>query len=362
MKRLLLIDDETDFLELTAHLLEERGFAVDAAPDGLTGIKMARKQPPDLILCDLVMEPLDGFMTLSVLRQHVETAAIPFVIVSGRRELESMRRGMMLGADDYLTKPFTPDELVAAINPILEHHRQAMTVAGQLVRELRGAVRRQPDRRSAENVAAVRFLSDELMTLCRPRAQITARGHRRQIEQALTRLTNHLGDARLLDLIDQVLADHHAQAVMRTAGSVDVADVLGGEVESTAADRRASHRVRQQLESGRIPMGAAILQRIGVELVSNALLFSPADATIHITGRQLEESYLITVENLSREEFSFSSATHLNRPGWEERLPEVFRTGCGVRIVNGLTCLHGGTMTVRLGRPNRIVVQLLLPR
>ena len=217
MKRLLLIDDEEDFREAIKSLLELRGFTVETAADGLAGVKMARRAPPDLILCDLMMEPVDGFMTLSVLRQHIETAGIPFVIVSGRSELESMRQGLLLGADDYLTKPFTPLDLVSSIEPILERHRASMESAEILIRELAAAVDTAPERQDLENVGAVRFLADELVTLSRPRAQITAKGHRIQIERALNRLKNHLGDSRLLDLIDRVAVDHHAMAALRKA-------------------------------------------------------------------------------------------------------------------------------------------------
>jgi two-component system sensor histidine kinase/response regulator len=361
MKRLLIIDDEDEFLDLTARLLEGHGFAVDAAPDGLTGIKMARRRPPDLILCDLVMEPLDGFMTLSVLRQHVETAPIPFVIISGRRELDSLRRGMLLGADDYLTKPFTPDELVGAINPILEHHRQAMASAGQLVRELTSAVEVRPDKVSIENVSAVRFLADELVTLSRPNAQITAQGHRRQLERALQRLTTHLGDARLLDLIDHVAADFHALAVLRSAGTVEVADVLGADLDRFAAEQGGSRRLVHRLDPGRIAMSAATLLRMAAELVSNAFHFSPRSTTVRVEGRRLDNGYLIGFENETAAKIIGTTTAQLNQPGWETRLPSMFRSGVGLRIVNGLTSLHGGTMTVRLTRPDRAMVQLLFP-
>jgi two-component system sensor histidine kinase/response regulator len=359
MKRLLLIDDEEDFREATKALLELRGFTVETAADGLAGVKMARRAPPDLILCDLMMEPVDGFMTLSVLRQHIETAGIPFVIVSGRRELESMRQGLLLGADDYLTKPFTPLDLVSSIDPILERHRATMESAEILIRELAAAVDTVPERQDLENVGALRFLADELVTLSRPRAQITAKGHRLQIERALNRLKNHLGDSRLLDLIDRVAVDHHAMAALRKAGSVDVAGVIDAEIDRIAAG--FGRRIVRHIEPGRIGMRAPILLRVFGELLTNALLHARPKTVVHVDCRSLENGYLIKVENQICEEIDRASATQLNQSGWESRLPSMFRSGSGLRVVNGLTSLHGGMMTLRLAKPDRTVVQLHFP-
>ena len=86
--------------------LREKGFDVVEAENGATGIEVARRELPDLILCDVNMEKVNGYLTLSALRNEPATAAIPFILMTGLADNAGMRQGMELGADDYLPKPF----------------------------------------------------------------------------------------------------------------------------------------------------------------------------------------------------------------------------------------------------------------
>ncbi len=107
MKRILVIDDEPWLREMVRIALAQKGFEVIEAENGALGIEKARKQLPDLILCDVNMEKVDGYLTLSSLRNEPATAAIPFILMTGLADNAGMRHGMELGADDYLPKPFT---------------------------------------------------------------------------------------------------------------------------------------------------------------------------------------------------------------------------------------------------------------
>ena len=95
--------------------LTQSGYAVREAGNGREGIQMVIKQTPDLIICDVKMPELDGYQTLEAIRKCSNTAAIPFILITGLKEQDNFRRGMTCGADDYLSKPFTPSELVAAV-------------------------------------------------------------------------------------------------------------------------------------------------------------------------------------------------------------------------------------------------------
>ncbi|MEL7160969.1 MAG: response regulator, partial [Bacteroidota bacterium] len=101
-------------------ILEIHGYAVRLTPNGLTGVKEAIQNPPDLILCDVMMPALDGYGVLNLLQENERTASVPFVFITARSEKEDLRRGMNLGADDYITKPFYLDELIRVIETRLE--------------------------------------------------------------------------------------------------------------------------------------------------------------------------------------------------------------------------------------------------
>ncbi|TXF91031.1 response regulator [Neolewinella aurantiaca] len=117
---ILIIEDNEEVRENLEEILELYGYNVLAEPNGLAGVKTAIQHPPDLILCDVMMPELDGYGVLNMLSENDRTAAVPFVFITARTETEDIRRGMNLGADDYITKPFYKDELLNVIRTRLK--------------------------------------------------------------------------------------------------------------------------------------------------------------------------------------------------------------------------------------------------
>lgn len=115
MKKILLIEDNQEVRENTAEILELANYKVLTAENGKIGVDLAKKENPDLIICDVMMPELDGFGVLHVLSKNTSTASIPFIFLTAKSEREDMRKGMNLGADDYLTKPFDDLELLDAV-------------------------------------------------------------------------------------------------------------------------------------------------------------------------------------------------------------------------------------------------------
>ncbi len=115
MKKILLIEDNQDVRENVAEILELANYKVITAVNGKIGVDLAKKECPDLIICDVMMPELDGFGVLHVLSKSTDTASIPFIFLTAKAEKNDMRKGMNLGADDYLTKPFDDVELLDAV-------------------------------------------------------------------------------------------------------------------------------------------------------------------------------------------------------------------------------------------------------
>jgi len=115
MKTILLIEDNLDVRENTAEILELADYKVFTAENGKVGVELAKKHLPDLIICDIMMPELDGYGVIHVLSKHPETATIPFIFLTAKTEKSEIRKGMNLGADDYLTKPFDDLELLDAV-------------------------------------------------------------------------------------------------------------------------------------------------------------------------------------------------------------------------------------------------------
>lgn len=115
MTKVLVIEDEVQSRDIFLDSLEAEGFEAIGAENGLVGVQMAQTELPDLVLCDVTMPELDGFGVLSELRQNPATAIVPFIFLTARAARDELRQGMELGADDYLTKPSTIEELLSAI-------------------------------------------------------------------------------------------------------------------------------------------------------------------------------------------------------------------------------------------------------
>src|SRR6266446_7708355 len=115
MTKILVIEDEPEMRRNITTLLRFKNYEPIAAENGLVGVEMARREKPDLILCDVMMPELDGFGVLRALQKDAKLALIPFIFLTAKGEKDDLRCGMNLGADDYLTKPVANYDLVQAI-------------------------------------------------------------------------------------------------------------------------------------------------------------------------------------------------------------------------------------------------------
>lgn len=122
MKKILIIEDNEDVRENTAEILKLSNYSVNTAENGKIGIKKAKQWLPDVIICDIMMPEFDGYEVLQNLNKNSKTASIPFIFLTSKSDKTDVRKGMNLGADDYLTKPFSENELLEAIECRLKKH------------------------------------------------------------------------------------------------------------------------------------------------------------------------------------------------------------------------------------------------
>ena len=115
MKKIVVVEDNADVREEILAILRFEGFEVRDADNGRHGLELVREWTPDLVVCDVMMPDMDGHAMLEALRADPRFRAIPFICLTARAERRDMRTAMELGADDYLTKPFTAEELLAAV-------------------------------------------------------------------------------------------------------------------------------------------------------------------------------------------------------------------------------------------------------
>jgi DNA-binding NarL/FixJ family response regulator len=126
MKKILVIEDEAEMRRNITALLRYHGYEPAAAENGRAGVEAARREKPDLILCDVMMPDLDGYGVLQALHADTSLAGIPFIFLTAKGEKDDLRSGMNLGADDYLTKPVANADLIRAIDARLRRAEQQM--------------------------------------------------------------------------------------------------------------------------------------------------------------------------------------------------------------------------------------------
>jgi two-component system, OmpR family, phosphate regulon response regulator PhoB len=118
-KRVLVVDDEPDIVALVAYHLAKAGFRVATATNGIDAVEQARREQPSLVVLDLMLPGMSGFEVLEAIRREQSTTSIAVLMLSARKDEPDRVRGLSLGADDYLTKPFSPAELVLRVKAIL---------------------------------------------------------------------------------------------------------------------------------------------------------------------------------------------------------------------------------------------------
>ncbi len=123
-QKILVIEDQEDVRENIVELLQLSSYDVTAAPDGKEGVKKALDNPPDLILCDIMMPGMDGYEVLYLLSKNPATSHLPFIFLTAKSEKQDFRKGMNMGADDYITKPFEEMDLLGAIERRLEKYKE----------------------------------------------------------------------------------------------------------------------------------------------------------------------------------------------------------------------------------------------
>ncbi len=123
-RTIMVVDDEEDLRELLRYNLDKEGYTVQCASSGEDAVKIAKKKMPDLLILDLMLPGMDGFEVCRVLKSDPKTSSLPIVILSAKGEDSDIVAGLELGADDYLTKPFSPKVLIARIRSVLRRKRK----------------------------------------------------------------------------------------------------------------------------------------------------------------------------------------------------------------------------------------------
>lgn len=363
MKKILVIEDDATIQESIQHVLDFEGFSRIIAKDGQDGLRLAKVELPDLILCDVLMPELDGFAVLTALRQDPSTATIPLIFMTGKADRTNLRTGMELGADDYLTKPFTPVELLRAVATQLQKRstitqQQQQNKVDLLNNSITLAL-------PYEFQNFIETIISSSKTLIEKHQKSEDSESLRVLEtiqscgENLYRLTQNLLLYTQLELIVQ---NPEQRASFRGHQVCEDAEATIAEVALQKAehvDRLADLSLKFQ--SAKVAIPQTDLQKIAEEVIDNAFKFSQSGSLVQIMGTEKNGQFVLQVTNQGNGLTVEQITQILTCPQFTNTIYGQPGLRLGLLIAKRLTELYDGELTLQSTPGRQTSVQICLP-
>jgi two-component system sensor histidine kinase/response regulator len=354
MTKILVIEDEKILREEVIEWLTLEDYEAIAAEDGMAGVEAALRELPDLIVCDVTMPRLDGHGVLLELRSTPKTADIPFIFVTARASYEDIRIGMGMGADDYITKPFSRLEFLQAIQTRLEKRGVIEQKRQREVQQWQQAFEQEREQRLLKsklvsmfshdfrNPLASILISNSLLRDYSERMDENRRlGHFQRVEAAVDQLLQMLDDMLVVAQLENGKLDFKPEPL-------NAGEFLGHIVADFQANHEETHRL---LYDNHLPEAimadSRLLRQIASNLISNAIKYSPRGSEVTIRLERQAETCILSVQDqgigipetdLSRLFSEFQRASNVGL---------IQGTGLGLTIVKQAVDLHGGSLDLQ---------------
>ncbi len=360
-KKILVIEDEQAVRENLLDLLDAEDFEVFGASDGKAGVELAKAHLPDLVICDVMMPELDGFGVLTALRATQETATIPFMFLTARTDKSDLRQGMSLGADDYLTKPFTQTELLEAISGRFKKQAAIKQQQEQKLEQLRSSITLSLplELRSPLNniVGFSQLLIDEADSLERQEIKEISK----TIHKSSQRLERLIQNFLLYAELELIATNPERIQALRNSQVSSAASVIEPIIIRQAkwVDREAD--LQLQLQDSSVQIAKARLEKIAEELIDNAFKYSPAGTPVRVVGAFVEETYALSITDCGRGMTAAQIAEIGAYQQFERKLYEQKGSGLGLIIAKRLAQLLGGELTIESIPDTQTTIRVVLP-
>lgn len=355
IKKILVIDDQPDVVEMIAYVLEAEGYQVVSALSGRNGLDRAREYQPDLILCDVMMPGLNGYDVLEEVRGDLQLSATPFIFLTAKASTEDLRTGMRLGADDYLTKPFSADELVAAIETRIRKHVSMQERFEQRIELLRQGLSTTLPHELRTPLTLILAHTSLLLEAYDSFDRDSILDSLKAVNEAGLRLH------RLLEnLLIYVEMSGDATLPIEHPNIENAGDIATEAARRVAENHKRALDLNLRIENESLHVHGFHLRKIVEELVDNAFKFSQKGTPVHVSFVQEADSMVLTVEDqgrgMSEEEVEKLDAyVQFSRSRFEQQ-----GTGMGLTVVKAIVKLYNGTVDVqgKVGVGTRVQVTL----
>ncbi|MBE9177579.1 response regulator [Oculatella sp. LEGE 06141] len=360
--KILVVEDQEFVREGILEILRLEHFQVLGAENGQVGVRLAREWQPDVILCDVVMPELDGHGVLAVLRQTPETATIPFIFLTAKGGKGALRHGMTLGADDYLTKPFTKAELLESIATQWGKRAAIEQQTQRKLDDLRNSIAFSLPHELHTPLAGIIGLSELMMA---DYGSIPVAEGVEMLQsihtsaEVLYRLTQNF---LLYAELELIAANPDRTASWRCHYDwVSVNNVLSNTARHIAKKAGREGDLHLKLQNAKIQIAENQFNKIAEELIGNAFKFSMHGTPVVVITHVGQSAFKLCVVNWGRgfsQEQIASVGAYMQ---FERKLYEQQGSGLGLVIARRLAELYGGNLTIE-SIPNRqTTVSVTLP-
>lgn len=363
MTSILVIEDNQEVCENLLELLKEEGFTAAGAPNANTGIRLAGESKPDLILCDILLPDRTGYDVLSWLRKDPLTSSIPVVFLSALSDRDDIRRGMDLGADDYISKPFRRKDVLNAIQARLKHR---LMLSSQAHQGLETTVRILDGSLSHELLPPVLGILEAVEKLRKDETLATRMdviSHLDEIHTSASRLHRTLHSFIFINQLDAILSDPAALAQKRSSPGLAAFPCISEVAFARAELSGRSQDLLLDIGDGTLSLMEADLHVLVDELLDNAFRYSPPGTQVVLAASSEESSpfYHLTIKNTGAPIPDDQLALVMNDYISDVSLHLLFRPGYGLLIARRLLEVYGGWLRCSNNPDGTVQIEAGLP-
>ncbi|MEP6517470.1 hybrid sensor histidine kinase/response regulator [Microcoleus vaginatus] len=361
MAKILVIEDEEAIRENILELLEAENFEGIGAINGKVGIKLAIEKIPDLILCDMMMPEVDGHGVIKALRSEPLTATIPFIFLTAKADKVDIRRGMELGADDYITKPCTPQELLNAIAIRLEKQKTISRQSQKTLDELRTNISMSLPHELRTPLNAILGFSELILSEYQVLEESDILEMIGQIQTSGHRLYRLIQNFLLYAELEIAATNPELLKEMRNSEFSCVKSLLSQKARQQAKHANRTDDLQLNLQDSSVAIDSVRLAKIVEELLDNAFKFSLEGTPVLLSTLVKDKTFILSVKDQGRGMTTDQIAQLEAYRQFDRKLYQQAGLGLGLAIVQRLVELHGGEFKIESLPQQETIVCVSLP-
>jgi CheY-like chemotaxis protein len=371
MKKILVIDDADFILESTSILLKFEGYEVITAQDGEEGVRLAFEHKPDMILCDISMPKLDGYGVLKAIKEDKYLSTVPFLFLTAFAEKINIRTGMSKGADDYIVKPFTRDDLITAIESQKKKYnlieQRVQKQVNQVGKNITYAMPHEFRTALNEVIGSAKFLLSGAGTISDEEIRETAE----DIVYSANRLLKITENFLIYVSIESFVSSNERKKMLRECVTEEPRGILKDMANVTSyrynrpsdlvIDILDTYEDEPQKDKVPIEISSESFSKLIGELLDNSFRFSQTGQKVYVSYSKDEDFFIVTIKDEGRgmtaEQIrEISALTQFDRALYEQQ-----GVGLGLVVAKRIVEVHDGVFEINGSENQGVSIRFSLP-